>query len=153
MAMLARRLAEHGRAPDVRLDECQGIHERAVDMCLGGEIDDRVSLRRERVDELHIADVAMHESVPRLPHELREVGQVAGVGQFVEDGDLDLRTGGPNQAHEVGADEPRGSCDQEAAERTANHLMGGPEVQSYPIAGSSCGILPSSSGAYTLEVM
>ena len=49
------------------------------------------ALGRQRVDERRVADVAVYESVAALSLELGEVGQVAGVGELVEDGDLDLR--------------------------------------------------------------
>ena len=147
VAMLARRLAQHRSTAHVGFDEGERVHERAVDVRLGGEVDYRVSLGRERVDELRVADVALHEPIAGLAFELDEVGQIARVGQLVQHGDLDVRARGADQPNEVRADETCCPGDQQPAERTSRHLMEGPEVQSYPIFGSSCGIRPSSSGS------
>src|ERR1700716_3272393 len=103
--MLARRLTEHCSAANIRLDEGERIHERTVDVSLGGEVDYRVSIGRELVDKVSVADVALHEPIPRLPFELHEVGKVARVSQFVDHSHLDLRTRGSDEAHEVRADE------------------------------------------------
>src|SRR5947208_12373082 len=98
-------------------------------MRLGGEIDDGVALRRERVDKPRVADVAVDESIARPAFELDEIGQVAGVGELVEDGDLELWACLPQVAHKVGADESRRSGDEEPPEAPA-HEMRGPDVQS-----------------------
>ena len=90
MAVLARRLAEHGGAADVCLDEGKRIHQRTVDVSLCRKVHDCVRLRGERVDELLIANVAMDEAIARLSLELREVREISRVGELVEHGDLDL---------------------------------------------------------------
>jgi len=146
VAMLSRRLAQNSGSADVGLDECERIHQRAVNVRLGRKVDDGVRRGRERVDELRVADVAVHEPVAGLAFELHQVGEVAGIRQLVEHRDVDVRTRRAQKADEVGADESSRPCDQEPLQRT-RHLIGGPAVQSYPIVGSSCGILPSSSGA------
>ena len=79
-------------------------------MRLGGEVDDGVRPRHQRVDEPGVADVADDE----LDARFGQIGQrlaVAGVGQLVEDGD---RVIGRRQemAHVVAADEPGAAGDQ-----------------------------------------
>ena len=129
MAVLARRLAEHRGTTHVGFDEGEGIHERAVDVRLGGEVDDRVHLGGQRVDDLRVADVAANEPIAAAGVEFREVGEVARVGELVEHRDLHLRTRAPQVPDEVGADEARGPRDEQALERAA-HLIAGPEAQS-----------------------
>ena len=106
------------------------IQQRAVDVGLGGEVHDRVGVSGEGVDEGDIADVAFDEPVPDLALELRQVREVAGVGQLVEHRDLDLWALGAHEPDEVRAYETGASGDQEAARRAPRHLMGGPAVQS-----------------------
>ena len=146
MAVSPRRLAQHGGAADVGLDEGERVHQRAVDVRLSGEVDDRVNMAGQRVDEVGIADIAMDETKTWSAFELGEVREVAGVGQLVEHRDLHFGPGAPEVADEVRADEARGARDQQTPQRTG-HLIEGPAVQSYPMDGSSCGMRPSSAGA------
>ena len=146
VTVLARRLAQHCGAAHVGVDEGERVHQRAVDVRLGREVDDRIHLAGQRVDQPCIADVAVDEAIALLGFELEEVAEVACVRELVEDDDLDVGPGPPEMADEVGADESRGPSHEESPERPA-HLIGGPAVQSYPIVGSSWGMRPSSSGA------
>ena len=127
--MLARRFAQNRGSTNVSLEKCEGIHQRAVDMSFGGEINDRVGLRRQLVDQLVVADVAANEAITRLPFDIGQVGEVAGVRELVQHRDLDLRARTPEVAHEIRADEARGARDKDPVERP-RHLMGGPAVQS-----------------------
>ena len=129
MRVTARRLAEQGGPADVGLDERKGVQERAVDMGLGGEVDDGVDLGGKRVDQLFLADVSVHEAITWPAFELDQVGQVPRVGELVEHSDLDLGPRPAEVADEVRADEACGSRDQDPLQGSA-HLMGGPAVQS-----------------------
>src|SRR5487761_1324118 len=99
-------------------------------MRFSGKVDYAVDLFRQFLDELVVAYVPVHEAVPRLAFELRQVGEISGVGELVQNRDLDLRPGGAQKAHKVGADEAGGPCNQEAPGRANAHLMAGPVVQS-----------------------
>jgi hypothetical protein len=100
----------------VRRDERVGLGDRAVDVRLGGEVDDRVDAVQRaghrvgvldpRVDELHV--------------QAREVLAATGVGELVEHDDL-VAVLGQAQPDEVRADEPGAAADQElhAATRDA----------------------------------
>ena len=86
-------------------------------MRLGGEVDHRVVAGHEVVDEVHIADVTLDETVPRGVRNRRQVRQCPGVCQLVQNGDLcagRLRVGiGELLAHVVRADEPGSAGDQD----------------------------------------
>ena len=79
-------------ADDPGRQERLGIEDRAVDVRLGGEVDDRVGAVDQRPDDGRVGDVAADEAEPggllRVVTDRAEVGLVAGVGQLVEDGDL-----------------------------------------------------------------
>jgi hypothetical protein len=72
-------------------EERRGIEDAAIDVRLGGEVDDRVGVSHERSDEVPIGNVALDEAEPhrqlRVGLDRGEVGPVAGVGQLVDDGD------------------------------------------------------------------
>ena len=87
----SRRFEQHPGAPDVGLDEGTGVEDRAVDVRLGGEVDDGVGLRDERLDDVGVGDVALHEREARTVAEVGDVARVARVGQLVEDGDSVVR--------------------------------------------------------------
>jgi hypothetical protein len=76
---------------------------------------------QRRVEGGRVADVAAHEAVARAVRDGGEVGQVAGVGQLVEDGDLGVlvpRVGTAEQAADVvGADETGTAGDEQAHQR------------------------------------
>ena len=129
MPVFARRLAQHRGASDVGLDEGERIHQRPVDVSLRGEVDDGVRLGRKRVDQVHVADVAMDESITGPALELDQVGEVAGIRELVEHGYLDVRPRAAEVAYEIRADETGGARDEEPLQRAA-HLIGGPAVQS-----------------------
>src|SRR5487761_1810140 len=70
VTMLASRLAQHRGASDIGLDEGERIHQGAVDVRRGREVDDGGDLGGELVDELRVADVAAYEAVAGLTFEL-----------------------------------------------------------------------------------
>src|SRR5665213_2468195 len=99
---------------DVGVDERRRAMDRAIDMRLGGEVDDRARpvLREESGDQRAVADVAVHEHVARVGRKAREVGGIAGVSQLVEiDHTLVLR--GQPVEDEIGADEARAAGDED----------------------------------------
>ena len=88
--MLARGLEQHVGAERVRGDERVGLGDRAVDVRLGGEVDDRVwSGRVDRGgDRRRVLDGAAQEAEGGLVDEIVEVLLAAGVGELVEHGHL-----------------------------------------------------------------
>ena len=74
-------------AENVGLDELGGAEDRAVDVGLRGEVDDRLAAFGRGGDGLAVGDVALDE----LDVGSLEVRSVAGVGQLVENDDLVAR--------------------------------------------------------------
>ena len=66
------------------MDELARAEDRAVDVRLRGEVDDRLAACRGGRDGVGVGDVTVVE----LVRDAFEVGPVAGVGQPVEDDDL-----------------------------------------------------------------
>ena len=102
-------------AVDVGLDERRRLQQRAVDVALGGEVDDGVDLVDQLPDELGVADVALHEAVAlaqRPAFDVEQVVGVAGVGQLVEVDDLVVVVLRQEVADEVAADEARAARDE-----------------------------------------
>jgi hypothetical protein len=97
---------------------------------LSGEVEDRVDLTREPVDEVMVADVAVDEAVASRPFEFADVGRIAGVGELVENRELDVRACTPEPANEVRPNEPGATGHQQPAQTPVVHLIGGPAVQS-----------------------
>ena len=79
----------------------------AGDVALGRQVHDGVDLVRadDVIDQLTVADVALHEDVVRVVLELLEVLEVPRVGQLVVVDDLPRRAVLPQPLHEVAADE------------------------------------------------
>ena len=110
---LLHRLEQREHAEDVGPEKRVGLHQRAVDVRFGGEVDDGVDPPDDVAHDLRVADVALHERVPRIVGEVGQVRRVPGVRQLVE---IDDAVGGVRRedvADEVGADESASAGDQE----------------------------------------
>ena len=90
------------------MDELLRAEDRAVDVGLGREVDDRGAARGRARDRVRVGDVAVDE----LVLDALEVGGVAGIGELVEHRDLGAALGQP--ANEVRADEARPAGDEHA---------------------------------------
>nr|BFF13325.1 hypothetical protein GCM10025699_46280 [Microbacterium flavescens] len=127
------------RAEHVGLDEDRGVPDRAVDVRLGGEVDDGVDLGEEPVEQGAVADVALDEGVARGVGDGGEVRLVARVGQGVEHdhlGAFEARVGVfEGASDEVRADEAGAAGDEDfhtvpwwsVAEGSIDLRGGGPE--------------------------
>ncbi len=80
-AMGAGRLQQHIGAADVGLEELVRLHQRAIDVGRGREVDDGVDLMIAHglIDRGRIADVALHKCQSIFGQTI-EVCAVAGVG-------------------------------------------------------------------------
>ena len=103
-----RPLEQAHRSEHVRVDELLRAEDRAVDVGLGGEVDDRVAAGSGARDRVRIGDVALDE----LVLDAFEVRRVAGVRELVEDDDVGAALREP--PHEVRADEPGATGDEHA---------------------------------------
>ena len=72
-------------------------------MALGCEVDDTIDLLvlHELVERVEVADVHLHKLVIGFVLDVLEVGQVAGIRQFVEVNDVILGVLVHEQAHHV----------------------------------------------------
>ena len=87
--------------------------DRLLDVRLGGRVDDHVDAVDELAHERGVADVAVHEREPRVAHHVREVLEVARVGERVERDDL-VRRRLEQVADEVRRDEAGAAGDEHA---------------------------------------
>ena len=110
--MVPSRLEKRKGALNVGAKEGGGIGDGVVVVALGGEMDAGVGFRKEAIDQVRIADVAMHEG-----HALRiaacEVLAVARIGEGVEHRDLNSGLVVEHPMNEIGADEPGPSGDDD----------------------------------------
>ena len=111
------------RAEDVGADEVLRAADGAVDVRLGGEVDDGVGAAQRLADDGGVADVAVHEGVAGVVLDVAQVLEVAGVGELVEVHDLDVVVPGEHVAHEVGADEPGAAGDHESHAVSSSDLL------------------------------
>ncbi len=111
-------VAQDARAERVGGDERVGIDDRAIDVRLGGEVDDRVVARHVLHDGVVVADVALDEATPAVVEHIADVVEVAGVGELVEHGDLVVAVG-QQPTHVVRADEACGARDEQLHGATA----------------------------------
>ena len=79
----AQMLEQHLRAAELRAAEVLGAQDRAVDVRLGGEVDDRVAARGCARHVGRLSDVAVVEL-----DVVRQVRAVPGVRELVEHDDL-----------------------------------------------------------------
>ena len=115
-AELAGGVEQGAGADHVGAGEGVLVVDRAVDVGLGGEVDDRVDALHRLADDLRVLDRALDQ--------LDALGQVlrpAGVGELVEHDDLVL---GAGDADVGGADESGGAGDEQlhAASLSASSL-------------------------------
>ena len=93
-------------AHHVALDENFGVLDGAVNMALGGEVDDIVEivLCEQALDQLLVADVALHKDVAGVALNVLQVLKIAGIGQLVEVDQQNFRVLLEHIMHEVGTD-------------------------------------------------
>jgi hypothetical protein len=108
------RLQEHVNAQDVGLNECAGVHQRAVDVRLGGEVDDGVGVTHRLFDPGGVADVTMDEAIARVVLDVETVVEVTGVGQQIKIDNLPAWPLTKNQPYEIRADKSRPSRHQKS---------------------------------------
>ncbi len=107
-AASANLLEQHLRPEELGAAEIRRPEDRAVDVRLGGEVDDRVAAACGALDVFRYRDVALHE----LELAERQVRLVPGVGQLVEDDDV--LTAPQQPLDEVRADEAGAAGDEHA---------------------------------------
>ena len=111
-AVLADGLEQAEGALDVGAQEGLRVGDGVVVVGLGGVVHDRVVAGDDAVEQLGVADVAHHE-LDAVGGQARDVLGVAGVGQLVEDRDVDLGVVVDHVVHEVAADEAAAAGDDD----------------------------------------
>ena len=111
-AVLADGLQQAEGALHVGAQERLGVRDGVVVVALGGVVQDRVVARHQPVQQLRVADVA-HDELHAVRRQARDVLGVAGVGQLVQDGDVDARVVVHDVVHEVAADEAAAARDDD----------------------------------------
>ena len=89
-----------------------GVGDGVVVVALGGVVHDGVVARDELIEQPGIADVA-HDELHAVGGEPRDILGVAGVGQLVQDGDVDVRVVLHDVVDEVAADEAAAARDDD----------------------------------------
>ena len=111
-AVFADGLQQPEGALDVGAQERLRVGDGVVVVGLGGVVHDRVVARHQLIEQLGVADVADDE-LHAVGGQPGDVLGVAGVGQLVQDGDVDARVVVDHVVHEVTADEAAASSDDD----------------------------------------
>lgn len=103
-AVPAHGLEQTERAFHVRPQERFRVRDRIVVMGLGRVMHDRVVARHDPVEQLGVADVAMHE-LDTILRQARDVLDVARISQSVQHGHVHVRVMVDHVMHEIRPDE------------------------------------------------
>lgn len=111
-AVFPHGLQKSEGALDVGAQERLRVGDRVVVVALGGVVHDGVVARDQPVQQPGVADVADDE-LHAVGGQPGDVLGVAGVGQLVQDGDVDVRVVVHHVVHEVAADEATAARDDD----------------------------------------
>ena len=111
-AVLADGLQQAEGSLHVGAQEGLRVGDGVVVVALGGVVDDGVVAGDNAVQQLRVADVA-HDELNAVSRQPGDVLGVAGVGQLVQDGDVDARVVVHDVVHEVAADEAAAARDDD----------------------------------------
>ena len=115
-AVFPHGLQQAEGALDVGAQEGLGVRDGVVVVGLRGVVHDGVVARDEPVQQPGVADVA-HDELHAVGGQPRDVLGVAGVGQLVQDGNVDARVVVHDVVHEVAADEAAAARDDDVLEK------------------------------------
>lgn len=111
-AVFPHGLQQAEGALDVGAQERLRVGDGVVVVGLGSVVHDGVVARHQLIKQLRVADVA-HDELHAAGGQARDVLGVAGVGQLVQDGDVDARVVVHDVVHEVAADEAAAARDDD----------------------------------------
>ena len=111
-SVFADGLQQAEGALDVGAQEGLRVGDGVVVVALGGVVHDGVVAGDDPVQQLRVADVA-HDELHAVRRQPGDVLGVAGVGQLVQDGDVDVRMVVHDIVHEVAADEAAAARDDD----------------------------------------
>ena len=102
--MRTRRLEQRERSFHIRAHERRRIGDRVVVMGFGRKVHACIGLREQTVDQLRVANVAVHEIHAILRYAI-QVRAIARIGKRVEHGYMHVRLVFDHPVHEIRADE------------------------------------------------
>ena len=102
--ILPDRLEQAERAFHVRPQERFRVRDRIVVMGLGRVVHDRVVARHDPVEQLGVADVAVHE-LDTILRQARDILDVARISQGIQHGHMHVRMVVDHVMHEIRTDE------------------------------------------------
>ena len=111
-SVFAHGLQQAEGALDVGAQEGLRVGDGVVVVALGGVVDDRVVAGHQLVQQRGVADVA-YDELHAVGGQTGDVLGVAGVGQLVQDGDVDARVVVHGVVDEVAADEAAAARDDD----------------------------------------
>ncbi len=111
-SVFAHGLQQAEGALHVGAQERLGVGDGVVVVALGGVVHDGVVARHDPIEQRGVADVA-HDELHAVRGQPGDVLGVAGVGQLVQDGDVDARVVVHDVVHEVAADEAAAASDDD----------------------------------------
>ncbi len=111
-AVFPHGLQQAEGALHVGAQERLGVRDGVVVVALGGVVHDRVVARDDPIEQLRIADVA-HDELHAVRGQPGDVLGVAGVGQLVQDGHMNVGVVVHHVVHEVAADEAAAARDDD----------------------------------------
>ena len=103
-AVFAHGLEQTERAFHIRSQERFRVRDRIVVMGLGRVVHDRVVARHDPVEQLGVADVAVHE-LDTILRQTRDILDVARIGQGIQHGHMHVRMVVDHVMHEIRTDE------------------------------------------------
>ena len=84
--MAQTRIQKRLRSDHIRNNEVLRAMDRSVHVRLRREVNHHVVTGQHLIEQIAVADIALHEGVTRVGGHRRQVLQVSGVGEFVVDG-------------------------------------------------------------------
>ena len=105
-------------AEDVRRDKLVATHDRAIDVALGGDVDDAVAALGSTRDVFDGGDITVHEGVARIVGEVGDVLGAPRVRQQVDVDDVQIGVLAQQSADEVRANKPAATRDENALHAT-----------------------------------
>jgi hypothetical protein len=101
----------------IRFTEDEGVHDRLIDVCFGGEVDDRIDIviLDGCAYGIDIADIALNEGKMRVGLQIGHIFEAASVGELIEYDDPVVAILFEHIANEIAPDEAGTTGDQQIA--------------------------------------
>src|SRR5579875_2971580 len=104
-ARSAGRVEQHLRSQNVGADKWTGVENAAINVALGGKMDDAMDPLHGGPHDVAVGDITMYETIAWMVGHIRQVRQIAGVGQGVKVDNMNIGFVFQYVVDEVAADE------------------------------------------------